>query len=72
LHIPASTFEALEFLALGNHGKLALWRALAEIGPADPRLTDMDFDQLAARAETQHAKVEERRLEAARTALRPV
>ncbi|MGI8959307.1 MAG: hypothetical protein ACR2IV_06040 [Bryobacteraceae bacterium] len=66
------TFEALEFLALGIQGKLALWRALAVAGPADARLNHLDFDHLAARAETQHAQVEERRLEAARTVLRPV
>ena len=66
------TFEALEFLALGIQGKLALWRALAAVGAADARLDHMDFDHLAARAETQHSQVEERRLEAARMALRPV
>lgn len=66
------TFEALEFLALGIQGKLALWRALAVVGPGDTRLDDMDFDHLAARAETQHAQVEERRLEAARVVLRSV
>lgn len=66
------TFEALEFLALGIHGKLALWRALAAIGPGDARLDHIDFDKLAARAETQHSQVEERRLEAARLVFRPV
>lgn len=60
------TFEALEFLALGIQGKLALWRALAAVGPGDARSNDLDVDHLAARAETQHAQVEERRLEAAR------
>jgi hypothetical protein len=33
-------------------------------------LHGMDFDQLAARAQAQHARVEARRLETARTALR--
>jgi hypothetical protein len=65
------TFEALEFLELGIHGKWALWRALAEVAAADPRLRGTDFNHLAARAETQHSKVEQQRLEAARTALRP-
>jgi hypothetical protein len=65
------TFEALEFLALGIQGKLALWRALAVVGPGDARLHGMDFDYLATRAETQHSQVEERRLEAARLAFRP-
>jgi hypothetical protein len=65
------TFEALEFLALGIQGKLALWRALAVVAPDDTRLEHMDFHHLAARAETQHAEMEERRLEAARRILRP-
>jgi hypothetical protein len=64
------TFEALESLALGILGKLALWRALAVVAAADARLRGVDFDHLAARAQAQYAQVEERRLEAARTALR--
>ena len=63
------TFEALEALALGILGKLALWRALAMIATGDARLGGMDFDHLTARAQAQHAQVEERRLEAARKAL---
>ena len=51
------TFEALEFLALGIQGKLALWRALAVAAPADLRLQALDYEQLASRAEEQHAKV---------------
>lgn len=66
------TFEALEVLALGIQGKLALWRALAVAAPEDERLRYLNFDRLAARAEAQHAQVEERRLEAARTVFRPV
>jgi hypothetical protein len=64
------TFEALEALALGILGKLALWRALAVSAAADARLRGVDFDHLAARAQAQHARVEERRLEAARMVLR--
>jgi hypothetical protein len=63
------TFEALEFLELGIHGKWALWRALGSIAANDHRLQGNDFEQLAARAETQHSQVEQRRLEAARSAL---
>jgi hypothetical protein len=63
------TFEALEFLALGIYGKLGLWRALAVVSPLDARLLGVDFYELAARAETQHREIEERRLEVARTAL---
>lgn len=63
------TFEALEFLELGIHGKWALWRALAAI-EVDPHLHGTDFDRLTARAESQRAQVEEHRLEFARKALR--
>jgi hypothetical protein len=41
------TFEALEALALGILGKLALWRALAVIAAVDGRLGGMDFDHLS-------------------------
>ena len=61
------TFEALEFLALGIWGKLSLWRALGAVAMSDGRLHGMDFEQLAARAEQQHAKVEKRRLQVAHT-----
>lgn len=64
------TFEALEFLTLGIHGKLALWRALASIALQDDRLQAIDFARLIGRAESQHARVEEQRLLAARSALR--
>ena len=64
------TFEALEFLAVGIQGKLALWRALEVASCGDPRLDHLNFDHLARRAESQHSQMEERRLEAARIALR--
>ena len=64
------TFESLEALALGILGKLALWRALEEVAATDARLRGVDFAHLAARAQAQHARVEERRLDAARTGLR--
>ena len=63
------TFEALEFLALGVLGKLKLWKALGTVSSVDTRLQGVDFDHLAARAETQHAEVEKRRLEAAKMAM---
>jgi hypothetical protein len=63
------TFEALEFLELGIHGKWALWRALATVAPYDPRFEGTDFEHLAVRAEMQRTQVEERRLKLARPAL---
>jgi hypothetical protein len=65
------TFEALEFLALGVRGKMGLWEALDVASALDARLRGYDFKQLAARAQSQYEKVEQQRLEAAKTALRP-
>jgi hypothetical protein len=62
------TFEALEFLMLGIHGKWALWRALSVVAPFDKRLQGTDFTQLIARAQSQHDQVDERRLEWAKIA----
>jgi hypothetical protein len=59
------TFEALETLALGILGKLALWRALAVT--VDTRVHGVDFEQLITRAQAQHARLEESRLQVACT-----
>lgn len=56
------TFEALEFLLIGIHGKQALWRAMEKVALSDARLQRFDFTELIDRAENQHRKVEERRL----------
>jgi hypothetical protein len=56
------------FEALGILGKLALWRALAAIAESDARLPGVDFEHLMARAERQHARAEELRLQAVRGA----
>jgi hypothetical protein len=55
-----------------NGGKRALWRALSAIAASDARLRKMDFNELIARAESQHDRVEERRLAHAPAALRPI
>jgi hypothetical protein len=65
------TFEALEFLELGIHGKWALWRALGAVADTDSRLRGLNYEHLAERAEAQHSLVEERRLEIAHKVLRP-
>ena len=66
-----ATFEALEFLEIGIHGKWALWRALATAASSEARLAGFDFDALAARAQKQHDQVDQRRLELACAALTP-
>jgi hypothetical protein len=62
------TFEALEFLQLGIHGKSAMWRALDAVAARDIRLQGIDFANLIARAEIQEAEVEHQRLEPAQLA----
>ena len=64
------TFEALEFLVIGIHGKRALWRAMEVVASFDSRLRDIDFTELIARAEKQHQKAEERRLACAHSVFR--
>lgn len=56
--------ESLETLAIGIHGKGALWRALAAA-----KLPGTDYERLAARAYEQRQRIEVVRLDAARVAL---
>ena len=60
--------EGLESLALGLQGKLALYRALEDVAPGEPRLGGYPFAALQARTLIQHAMVEQERMAAARTA----
>lgn len=66
------TLQSLEMISVGILGKLALWKALAEVAPADNQLQGEDYQQLANRARHQHEQVEEHRLRVARTTLRGV
>ena len=61
--------EVLETLAMGIHGKRALWRALRVVVHKHPVLRSLDLDLLERRAVDQHDRVEEWRLEAAREVL---
>jgi hypothetical protein len=63
------TFEALEFLRLGIHGKAALWQALAQVASQYPALCKVNLQQLSERARIQEEEVELYRLELARQAL---
>ncbi|MFN2541181.1 MAG: hypothetical protein ABR514_03300 [Chthoniobacterales bacterium] len=60
--------QALEMLALGIRGKELLWRALAT--SSWRALRDVDLAQLEQRAIEQQARVEDKRLAAARAAFR--
>jgi hypothetical protein len=66
---PLALLETLETLALGVQGKLSLWRVLRAVAPRHRELAGVDFNRLEQRAADQHAKIEARRLEAARDAL---
>jgi hypothetical protein len=68
---PLSPLVELEGLLVGIQGKLALWRALAEIAE-EVGLDRARLEALAARAEGQQADVERHRLEVARRALTAV
>jgi hypothetical protein len=68
---PLRLLEALEAVALGIDGKLALWRALAVASEAMPALQLADYERLAQRAQEQRGRVEEVRLIAAKKALPP-
>jgi hypothetical protein len=65
------TFESLEFLTLGVHGKLAMWRALEVASTVDVRLQGVDYSLLQRRAEAQEEKIEHERLALSRTVFRP-
>jgi len=60
--------EALETIALGILGKLALWRALGAAADLVPQIRNLNLDQLERRAQAQHARLELERLKVARTA----
>lgn len=66
---PLWRFEVLEALVLGITGKLELWRALAAIQEASPKLRGTDYESLADRAKDQRRRAETARLEAAKEAL---
>jgi hypothetical protein len=61
--------EALETLALGIQGKLALWRALQTVQGSIPSLAALDYQRLETRALDQFTRVDRLRLQAARRAL---
>jgi hypothetical protein len=66
---PLSRLEEIEMLSLGVEGKLALWRALRDTHAGDPRLADVDFDDLVERARSQRRRLERQRVRAAAEAL---
>jgi hypothetical protein len=65
---PLSPLVELEGLLIGIQGKLAMWRALAEVAQ-DVGLDRARLEALATRAERQQADVERHRLDVGRRAL---
>ena len=65
---PLSRQVELEGLLIGIAGKEQMWKALGQT--LGPRAGEVDFEQLAERADRQRAVVEELHLEAASLALR--
>lgn len=63
---PLSRLVELEMLQIGITGKIQLWQALEKTQSA--RLAQFDLPSLIERAESQRAKVERLRLDAAREA----
>ena len=57
--------EMFETLALGIHGKMALWRTLQHTRSGQPAVADLSLDDLLRRAESQRERVETLRLAAA-------
>jgi hypothetical protein len=66
---PLSRLIEVEGLVLGVTGKLGLWRALQQAAAAEPRLAEVDLDELIARGESQRERLEELRRAAAAEAL---
>jgi hypothetical protein len=65
---PLSRMEELEGLLTGITGKQALWTALLQIAPDEPRLDAERLERLRERAEAQRETVEGLREKAAREA----
>jgi hypothetical protein len=65
---PLSRVVEFEGLVTGITGKIALWVALLQIAPEEPRLDAARLERLRERGESQRATVEELRERAAREA----
>jgi hypothetical protein len=61
-------FEALETLSLGILGKRSLWAALKRVLEIDSRVRGIDYDALIVKADDQFARIEQQRLQTARSA----
>ena len=67
---PLSHLLEIETIKLGVHGKKSMWRALHHVAADHSRLSDLDFEALARRAEKQIDDLEVRRRDVAMAAFR--
>lgn len=67
--IHLSHLVELETIALGIHGRRSMWEVLAHVVGDDPRLADIDVDELVARADRQQDEVQQHRRAVAQVAL---
>jgi hypothetical protein len=63
-------FESFEALSLGIEGKKALWLALSAAAEVSPELRIADYERLKQRADEQRGRVEIKRIEVAKAALK--
>ncbi|MGI8548627.1 MAG: hypothetical protein ACR2M1_15085 [Gemmatimonadaceae bacterium] len=68
---PLYLLEALDGLAMGIDGKLALWHGLGAAAVQTPSLRGADYDHLAQRAQEQRQRIEPARLDASRAVFDP-
>lgn len=68
---PLYLLEALDGLAMGIDGKLALWHGLAAASADTPGLRGTDYAHLAQRAQEQRERIEPARLDATRKLFDP-
>jgi hypothetical protein len=62
-------FMAVETMTLGVEGKLSLWKTLKQIATDHPPLAAANLDELIARAQSQHDRLEEQRISLGRDIL---
>ncbi len=62
--------ESFEALSLGIEGKKSLWISLSAVAERSPQFRLADYDRLKQRAEVQRHRVEAKRVEFAKEALK--
>jgi hypothetical protein len=66
---PLSRVVEIEALTMAVRGKLALWTAMSQLAPTEPRLTAAELNHLAERARRQQDELAKHHRDAVREAL---